>query len=187
MSIRRILVALDGSPHSLAALKAAAEMAARLHAELTGIFVEDINLLRLAGFPFACEVGSSSATRHELDRGAMERKLKASAERARHAMTETAGRLRIHWSFRVARGSVPAVLLASSSSADLVVLGRASRALCSQFRLGSTARHVMAKTPCGILVLQEGVPVRGRVMVVYEGMTKSLSVAVDLARASGTR
>ena len=44
-TIRRILVALDASPHSLAALEAASELADALKAELVGIFVEDVNLL----------------------------------------------------------------------------------------------------------------------------------------------
>ena len=48
-TIRRILVALDASPHSQAALQAASELAAALKAELVGIFVEDVNLLHLAG------------------------------------------------------------------------------------------------------------------------------------------
>ena len=42
VAIRRILVAIDGSSHSLAALDAAADLASRLRAELSGLFVEDI-------------------------------------------------------------------------------------------------------------------------------------------------
>ena len=57
MSFRRILVALDGSAHVLAALQAASEMAARMKSELVGLFVEDINLVRLAGLPFPRELG----------------------------------------------------------------------------------------------------------------------------------
>ncbi len=45
---RRILIGLNSSPTSLRGLAAAAEMAARLDAELVGLFVEDDNLLRLA-------------------------------------------------------------------------------------------------------------------------------------------
>ena len=59
--IRRILVAVDASTHSLAALEAASVLAEVLNAELVGIFVEDINLLRLAGLPFAREVRYQSA------------------------------------------------------------------------------------------------------------------------------
>ena len=65
--IRRILVALDASRHSLAALEAAAELAARLKAELVGLFVEDIDLLRLAGLPFAREIRYPSAIIQQLD------------------------------------------------------------------------------------------------------------------------
>jgi len=48
-TIRRILVALDASRYSLAALEAAIELAAGLEAELQGIFVEDVSELRAAG------------------------------------------------------------------------------------------------------------------------------------------
>ena len=51
----RILVALDASPRSLAALSTAGALAAELDAELSGLFVEDINLQRLLALPFARE------------------------------------------------------------------------------------------------------------------------------------
>ena len=42
----RVLVALDPSPFGLAALEAAIQWAAELQAELQGLFVEDVNLVR---------------------------------------------------------------------------------------------------------------------------------------------
>ncbi|MFW5810637.1 MAG: universal stress protein, partial [Thermodesulfobacteriota bacterium] len=56
-TIRRILVALDASPASLEGLKTAAELAERLNAELYGLFVEDIDLLRAVELPFVTEIG----------------------------------------------------------------------------------------------------------------------------------
>ncbi|MGD9028912.1 MAG: universal stress protein, partial [Anaerolineae bacterium] len=56
LTIRRILIALDASSHSIAALRAAARLASSLEAELHGLFVEDINLLRAAGLPMAREL-----------------------------------------------------------------------------------------------------------------------------------
>ena len=47
-AIRRILVALDSSPHSMAALETAVELAANLGARIIGLFVEEANLLRAA-------------------------------------------------------------------------------------------------------------------------------------------
>ena len=55
-SIKRILVALDASAANRTALQTAALLASELQAELQALFVEDINLLRLAELPFAREV-----------------------------------------------------------------------------------------------------------------------------------
>ncbi len=59
-AIQRILLALDASPQSVAALDTATELAGRLGAELTGLFVEDTDLLRMAALPFAAEIGRLS-------------------------------------------------------------------------------------------------------------------------------
>jgi nucleotide-binding universal stress UspA family protein len=49
--IRKILVALDASLGSRAALRAAADLAAAMEAELSGVAVEDVELLRFAEAP----------------------------------------------------------------------------------------------------------------------------------------
>ena len=85
-TIRRILVALDASHHSLAALDAAAELAASLEAELQGLFVEDANLLRLAGLPVARVVRYPFATPARPDPVRMERELRVQAAQARQAL-----------------------------------------------------------------------------------------------------
>ncbi|HSL81665.1 MAG TPA: universal stress protein, partial [Thermoanaerobaculia bacterium] len=46
-TIRRILVALDASADSAAALEAATALAALFGAELQGLYVEDLNFVRL--------------------------------------------------------------------------------------------------------------------------------------------
>ena len=48
MPFRRVVVAVDGSPTSLAALEATAELAAVWGAEVVGLFVEDASLLKMA-------------------------------------------------------------------------------------------------------------------------------------------
>jgi hypothetical protein len=61
-AIRRILIALDASPDGLSALETSAWLAARMNAELQGLFVEDESLLRIAEIPLAREVPYFSAT-----------------------------------------------------------------------------------------------------------------------------
>ncbi len=123
-SVRRILVAIDTSPFGSAALDAAAMLATELRAELHGLFIEDINLLRLAGLPFASEIDCSSGICRPLDINAMERALRTKAEGVRQAIATTAQRTSLHWSFRVYRGNVAQTVLAESLEADLLLIGR---------------------------------------------------------------
>ncbi|HEU4678721.1 MAG TPA: universal stress protein [Terrimicrobiaceae bacterium] len=187
MNIRRILVALDASAHSRAALEAASDLASRFDAELTGLFVEDINLLRLAELPFAHEVTYPSARRRALDLEAVEHLFKGIAEQARRTMAEVAGRFHVPWTFRVARGRVAAELLAALAEADLLMIGLSSRESGS-LRLGSTALATITDAPRAVLLLRRGVSIREPAMVVFDGSEaslKTLAAATDLARACG--
>jgi len=183
LTIQRILVALDASPHSLSALEAAAELAASLQAELLGLFVEDINLLRLAELPFVREVGFFSGTLRRLDIRHVERQLHAQATRARQALTTIAERARVRHSFHVARGQIAAELLAAALDADLVILGRTGWS--RQRRLGSTARAILSQAPGSTLILQQGARLRLPVLVAYDGSRmaqRALAAAIQLVQ-----
>lgn len=121
MKIRRIVVGFDPAPCSWPVLEAAAELAQSMEAELVGLFVESQDLLHFAGLPFAREMGLASATRRALDVKAMERSLRALAGEARRTLAAIAGRTSVQWSFRVARGSLAAELLAAAGEADLLI------------------------------------------------------------------
>jgi hypothetical protein len=121
MTLQRIVVALDTGPRARAALEAAAELAARMQAELVGLFVEDVELLHFAGLPFAREVGYPSASLRPLDVAAMERALRAAAEEVQRTLAAVAARGPLSWSFRTARGAVPAELRAAAAEGGIVV------------------------------------------------------------------
>ena len=148
MSIRRIVVSMESAPQDRAALEAAADIAARLQAELVGLFIEDIDLLHFAALPFAHEVGFPSATRRPLDVSAMERSLRTLAEEGRRALAEIAGRMPLRWSFRVARGSTSVELLAAAAEADLLV-ARATG-------IERAVLHVAGGAPTLVLLLRDG-------------------------------
>jgi nucleotide-binding universal stress UspA family protein len=181
--IKRILVALDASSHSLAALEAAADLAAHLEAELVGLFVEDVNLLRLGELPFAREVGVFSARWRRVDTREIERQLRAQAERARRALEAQAHRTSVRWSFEVRRGVVGASLLQAASDADLVIMGRAGHSTPMPRGLGTTARGLISGLSCPALVVAYGSRLRLPVLVLHDGSElawKALSVAVRL-------
>ena len=112
---RRVLVAMDGSPYGLAAVEAAVNLAAELHAELSGLFVEDATLWRVAQLSVCREVALPSAIPRPLDAGAMQRLLQAQAERMREVLSAAAERLHVAWSFEIARGRVVQAGLANEA------------------------------------------------------------------------
>ena len=185
LMIQRILVALDASPHSLAALEAAVELAGRFRAELLGLFVEDVNLLRLAELPFAQEIGFFSATRRKLDTQRIERQFRGQAARIRRALELIAERTQVDWSFRVARGVIASELLTAASEVDLIILGRGGWSLTQRRRLGSTARAILSETPCLALILRQGTYLELPMLVVYDGSPlaqKGLATAAALVQ-----
>lgn len=169
--IKRILVAIDASPQSLAALEAAAELAARLGAELSGLFVEDINLIRLAALPPVLEIGGVSARPRRLDESRMASQLRGQAVRAERAMAAAASRTQVPWSFSVVRGAIEAELRQAAAEADLFILGRAGWS--GKRRLGSTTRKLVTAGPKRTLVIERGERLLPTLMTVFDGSERS--------------
>ncbi len=187
--LHRVLVALDASRESLGALEAAARVAARLHAELAGVFVEDIDLFNLAALPFARTVVFGAIHSRKLDPASVEREWRVQAAAARRALERAAVSSQVPWSFRVARGRVEAELMAAALEADLVALGKALRPLTRRRGLGSTTRAMVGAAP--VAVLLAGAERRGdldEVAVLYDGSAcsrRALAIAAGLARRDG--
>lgn len=167
--IRRILVALDSSPHSLSALEAAVDLAASVEAELAGLFVEDIELLRMADSPFARELLYPSATAAPVNRATMERKLKAQSEQARAALAAAAQRAQVPWSFRTVRGHVTAEVLAAAGEADLLAMGKLGWSLGARVRIGSTALEVAMSTMPVLLLPEHRAFAKLPLLVYFDG------------------
>lgn len=180
-SIKRILVALDASTDSLAALQSAANLAAAMEAELVGLFVEDINLLRLAGLPFAREVQRATGAGRTLDETSMERDLQLQASQARRALAEAAAGSGATWSFQVVRGVVQKEVVTAALEADLLSLGRTSRPLVRSLRLGSTARAVLSM-PRSILLGHPSREAEEPIYVTFDGSLAGEKAVVAAAR-----
>lgn len=182
-SIRTIAVAIDNSPHSRASLEAAVKMASRLQAELVGIFVEDINLLRVAGLPFTEEIRRYSSTTSRLDEEQLERLLRLQAREARELLERAAEALTVRHTFRVLRGMVPDELMSASTEADILVLGRSGRSPSCRKGLGSTARTALCESKRTVLLMRPGFsPAVEPLLVLFDGSEGSRR-ALDTALA----
>jgi len=185
LAVHRILVALDESEGGAAALEAAVLLGALLRAELEAVFVEDLNLLRLARLPFARELLGASAAQRPLDPTTMERALHSQGERLRRRLAVRLQAADLHWSFAVLRGQVAGELLERAKGADLVILGRAGMSPGRAAALGSTARTLLAAAGCAVLLAHPRAPPAQPVVVVFDaspGARRALALGIRLAR-----
>ncbi len=202
----RILVALDASPQSLAALGAAATMARLLHAELCGIFVEDQELEALCSLPFSAEVGAYSATARTLSNFCINREFRALAEGLQLILKNVAQVAGVPWSMRVVRGGVSDELLSAAYQVSMISLGRIGWSQRNE--MGSTASTLMQRTRQPLLLPgithgkrhhQNGLGEKGprqripaqssvnEVKVIYTGTAaadRALSLALRLSKGS---
>ena len=185
---RRILVALDDSPHSRAALDMAVRLAADLEAELEGLFIKDENLLRAAQLPFAEEVRTHSVSPKTLTDRRVERQLRYQAERAEAALQEATEQAEVAYNFQVVEGHVTRELLQAAEEADLLALGKTSTR-SSRRRLGSTSEALLSKCSTPVLVLRRAIRQRQPILTYYDGSEaaqSALRVASGLASRGAT-
>lgn len=181
--IRRILVALDASPHSVAALEASAELAAAAGAELRGFFVEDVELLRAGALSISREVEYFSGRLRDVDTRDLELQLRARARRVRQLLERTASRQGVAFSFDSVRGRVTAELSAAAADVDLVSVGVVGHS--RRRGPGSAVRALLEAAPAPLLVLRHGARLAGAVHVVYDGSPAAeaaLGIGAEIVR-----
>ena len=118
----RIRVAVDTSVQSYDVLETAAEFASYLKAHLMALFIEDVNLLKLAELPFAKELDRASGVVRPLDSQALSRALQADAQRIKKRLDEESAKRRISVSMKVIRGQYVAAAMAMADKSDIVFL-----------------------------------------------------------------
>ncbi len=185
--IRHILVGLDASQMSTAVLHTAVRLSAFLKADITGLFVEDINLIRLAQLPFSSEVRYLTAGTRPLHPEQMQQVLHSHATWLRYEFGQTAGERSVKWDFRVARGFVSQELLAAAHQSDLLVIGRLSSHRGVHQRVGSTALTAVQQAATSVLVVSPEADFSHPVALLYDDSTAAayaLSIALSLAQLS---
>ena len=182
--LQRILVALNASPHSRAALDAAVHLAEIFEATLKGVFIEDERLLQAAQLPFAEEVRAYTTSPKRLTDRRVQRQLRYQAEYAEHTLQYAAEQAEVDYDFETVQGHVTRELLQAAPEVDLLVLGKTSTA-SSRRRLGSTSQTILSDAPSSVLVLRETVPPQPPILTYYDGTaaaTATLRLAAELAR-----
>ncbi len=124
---RRILLSIDAVSYTPEVIDLAVEIAASLGLQLHGLFVEDIDLLSVAGQAFTTEITLATADERALDPESMLRSFRAISSKIRTQLEQAARLASVEWSFETVRGRRVETGLACCQDTDLVMIGQQSR------------------------------------------------------------
>ncbi len=186
---RRDVILLDASKESMSALDAAAAFARASRAELVGWFVEEEELVRCAGYPWAREVGLSGAVR-PMQPGLVEQRLRNRAAAMRRALQRIARTQGLQARLQVYRGRVIQKVLEESTRDDFLFLGKIGHRRPLGLRVGSTARALIGQAPGPVMIYEHPVKLASLstiavVMPAADEGIRALGTAVALAGENG--
>lgn len=186
---RRILMALDPASEDLSTVEETAALACRLQAELLSLFVEDIDLVRLAQHPEFSAFSTLSAGPRPFAAENLRRALKRQLARSRQAVEQAAAHQRIKAVFQVRQGRPVTEIVSAAGAADLVVVEWVQRdtPAASAFTRAATIRAIVETASRPVLLLRPGAPV-GPVLVAYGGTEvdhRALEAAAEIAQHDG--
>ena len=144
-SYRKVLVAVDFSPHSRTALAWAGRLGA----------LGEVHALHVYEIPFEGMLRYSGVDGQLLENYRREAHADANAEMRRFVADWPFDARRLHT--EIAGGEhIPSALRqrALALDADLVVVGKHGKSIAEQLLLGSVTLHLLAECPCDVLVAQ---------------------------------
>jgi len=171
LCVDRILVSLDSSRHSFAALQAAIQLADHFNAAIHGVFIEDITLLGLAKMPFRQEVGEYSAIVRDISSDDMSRGIQVQSRWIIRSFNKLINQTDIQGDFAVLRGKVSEIIANEMKNYDLLVMGKSGTNTMQPGRLGSTTKATIQEQMKPILLVEEGNQLGFPMIVLFENTT----------------
>ncbi len=174
MVIKRIFLAFNALPH-YSTLQTAANLAAELQIELSGLFIEDINLLRLSELSNAQEQTYIFGQRHfNLER--LVKNLRYQAEQTRKMLVKVAEESQVPWSFQVVRGQFLTEIVTATHSADLVLFGQIQHPFIEYGPLNISIQKLVDDLNRNILLLEQGRNLPQPVIVFFDGSPQAIEI-----------
>jgi hypothetical protein len=168
---RRIAVLFGSGTSDAGVAGVLGSLVQEVSTDITGLFLEDLRVLRLAELPFTTELCRVSMVRRPLTLRELERQMRIQAMRAETIVRRVAEQAGLPWSFRKHRGRL-ATALAEARDVDLLLLGAARFALASA-ELRTPARRVESRRPIAVLVDRA------------RGGERAIAAGIELAKKTG--
>ncbi len=173
VTISEILVALDSSIHSRAALETAALVAELMQAELSGIFVREKEWKKVSRLSFAQEINEITGEISAIAEKSINEQVRNLEKEIREHFELISEKNKIQSSWKSVEGSVNEKVLEGAKNADLITIGSRGRSYTKRNKLGSTAKAIIAESQKPILILQEGFKLGKVAVALYDGSEKS--------------
>lgn len=181
--IREILVALDTSVHSRAALEAAATLARTLEATIRGLFVEDDDWYRISRLPQVSEISDLTGNIQPFAEQKLDEQIRILENRIRRDLQRISRLNKVKHSWKTTRGIVEEKVLEAAEKADLITIGIKGHSYYKQ--LGKTAGRIIEKSKKPVLLLREGLKLGDTIVTVFDASgdsVKSIRFALELAK-----
>ena len=149
--IRKILVPVDYSPHSLEAIRAAAELASRYDAAVTIAHVFEVLAGIEASIAYSLPEGYMLFTPKQIDD--LTREYQRLLEGAKRD-AEAAGARKVETTQLQGVPAFAILELARAGGFDLIVMGTHGRRGLGRVMLGSVAERVLREAPCPVLTVR---------------------------------
>jgi len=183
--LRRILVAVDTSSHSLAALEAAATIARKMEADIHGLFVQDEIWEKLSRLPSIATINELTGETKSLEEKNLEKQVEQQKKRLRRHLKTISREHNISYHWDTVQGRVVDEILRAAESADLITIGRRGHSFPEKKKLGSSAKAIIRLTNKPILLLKKGLKLGNPITVVYDASEESercLQLGLSLAK-----
>lgn len=119
-----VMLAVDVSNYSVTTVNLAVEMAASVQTSLLGVFIEDEDLLQVAGLPCTREITLPTTRERPTSIDQMQRSLRSLARQFKQTLQREAQASQITWHFDTVRGRMRDIGLKSRRDATYTILGQ---------------------------------------------------------------
>jgi hypothetical protein len=188
VAVSRIIVGWQSHAAIDPSVEAATLLAAATEAEVVGLFVEDNDLIKLAGQPFVRPLTLGDDSSKPVTRATIVAAYARGATVCRRVLSAQAGKADVKWTFSTERGELPAKIRDIAASNDFVVLpgdaqGFGAKQLMDELRSSPTNVR-------GILLvgLRQPASQMGPVIAIDDGDDKgehTIRLAVRIAMVRG--